>query len=76
MSFHDFSYVLVVSSAPLSLTYIFFNCFKGCNCVSLLCPSLFLVSLPSAWFARVMGEPSHDGKEGEYYYGRWLKTCF
>jgi len=33
--------------------------------VSLLCPSLFLVSFPSAWFTRVMGEPSHDGKEGD-----------
>ena len=37
--------------------------------MSLLCPSLFLVSLPSAWFARVMGEPSHDGKEGDIIMG-------
>ena len=54
-----------MSSVLLSLTCICFNCFKGCDCVSLLWPSLFLVSLPLAWFARVMGEPSHDGKEGD-----------
>ena len=69
MSLHDFCSILVVSSVLLSLTCIYFNCFKGCDCVSLLCPSLFLVFLPSAWFTRVMGEPSHDGKEGDIIMG-------
>ena len=76
MSFHDFSYVLVMSSVLLSLTCICFNCFTRCDYMSLLCPSLFLVSLPSAWFTRVMRELSHDGEEGDIIMGDGLKTCF